>query len=245
MHVPPLIPESSPIRPNFKLWEWKSNVNTHSAQAKPLYKNQKNLCLGALQAWTVHFGVLLCLTIWTVAKMFEALYWPTFGVRGQGGGKHMNRVQFLELFDFIAAAFKGTTLKKRTYKKIMFCFFLGRAPKNLELVWNHLYLSICLFLFLSLALSYLSTDYILIISKMWITSITIALVSCCIGSLLDAFPVGLDKDVSGMRRSVTQQIYLKTFPLLRQDQWANKSEPCQNKKHLYKGQVPGPPLNSS
>ena len=76
---------------------------------------------------------------------------------------------------------------------------------------------------------------------MWITSITIALVSCCIGSLLDAFPVGLDKDVSGMRRSVTQQIYLKTFPLLRQDQWANKSEPCQNKKHLYKGQVPGPP----
>ena len=46
----------------------------------------------------------------------------------------MNRVQFLELFDFIAGAFKGTTLKKRTYKKIMFCFFLGRAPKNLELV---------------------------------------------------------------------------------------------------------------
>ena len=33
----------------------------------------------------------------------------------------------------------------------------------------------------------------------------------------------------------------KTFPLLRQDQWANKSEPCQNKKPLYKGQVPGPP----
>ena len=40
----------------------------------------------------------------------------------------MNRVQFLELFDFIAAAFKGTTLK-RTNKKIMFCF-LGRAPKR-------------------------------------------------------------------------------------------------------------------
>ena len=97
----------------------------------------------------------------------------------------------------------------------MFCFFLGRAPKNLELVWNHLYLSICLFLFLSLALSYLSTDYILIISKMWITSITIALVSCCIGSLLDAFPVGLDKDVSGMRRSVTQQIYLKNLPSIK------------------------------
>ena len=38
----------------------------------------------------------------------------------------MNRVQFLELFDFIEAAFKGTTLKKQ---KIMFCFF-GRAPKR-------------------------------------------------------------------------------------------------------------------
>ena len=32
----------------------------------------------------------------------------------------MNRVQFLELFDFIAAAFKGTTLKKQ--QKII-CFF--------------------------------------------------------------------------------------------------------------------------
>ena len=86
---------------------------------------------------------------------------------------------------------------------------------NLELVWNHLYLSICLFLFLSLALSIISIDYILIISKMWITSITIALVSCCIGSLLDAFPVGLDKDVNGMRRSVTQQIYLKNLPSIK------------------------------
>ena len=29
----------------------------------------------------------------------------------------MNRVQFLELFDFVEAAFKGTTLNKRTNKK--------------------------------------------------------------------------------------------------------------------------------
>ena len=53
---------------------------------------------------------------------------------------------------------------------------------------------------------------------MWITSITIALVSCCIGSLLDPFPVGLDKNVNGMRRSrrsVTQQIYLKNLPSIK------------------------------
>ena len=43
MHVPPLISESSPIRPNFKLWKWKSNVNTRSAQANPLYKIKKSL----------------------------------------------------------------------------------------------------------------------------------------------------------------------------------------------------------
>ena len=40
----------------------------------------------------------------------------------------MNRVQFLELFDFIEAA---TTLNKRTNKKkIMFFFGGGRAPKR-------------------------------------------------------------------------------------------------------------------
>jgi hypothetical protein len=36
----------------------------------------------------------------------------------------MNRVQFLELFDFIEAAFKGTTFKKNVL------FFFGRAPKR-------------------------------------------------------------------------------------------------------------------
>ena len=56
------------------------------------------------------------------------VYWPHFGVRGQGGGKHMNRVQFLELFDFIAAAFKGTTLKKQ--QKIMCCFFFGKGSQE-------------------------------------------------------------------------------------------------------------------
>ena len=41
----------------------------------------------------------------------------------------MNRVQFLELFDFIAAAFKGTTLKKEPTKNNAL-FFLGRVPKR-------------------------------------------------------------------------------------------------------------------
>ena len=40
----------------------------------------------------------------------------------------MNRVQFLDFFDFIAAAFKGTTLKKQ--QKIMFCFFWEGLPRG-------------------------------------------------------------------------------------------------------------------
>ena len=75
---------------------------------------------------------------------------------------------------------------------------------------------------------------------MWITSITIALVSCCIGSLLDPFPVGLDKDVNGMRRSVTQQIYLKNLPSIKSGSVGQQIR-TMPKKHLYKGQVPGPP----
>ena len=129
----------------------------------------------------------------------------------------MNRVQFLELFDFIEAAFKGTTLNKRTNKKNN-VFLGGKGSQEVpETIQNQfetisIYPSVCFSFSPSLSLSYLSIDYILIISKMWITSITIALVSCCIGSLLDPFPVGLDKDVNGMRRSVTQQIYLKNLP---------------------------------
>ena len=40
----------------------------------------------------------------------------------------MNRVQFLEIFDFIEAAFKGTTLKK----KIMFCFFFWKGSQEVS-----------------------------------------------------------------------------------------------------------------
>ena len=132
----------------------------------------------------------------------------------------MNRVQFLELFDFIEAAFKGTTLNKRTNKKNN-VFLGGKGSQEVpETIQNQfetisIYPSVCFSFSPSLSLSYLSIDYILIISKMWITSITIALVSCCIGSLLDPFPVGLDKDVNGMRRSVTQQIYLKNLPSIK------------------------------
>ena len=42
----------------------------------------------------------------------------------------MNRVQFLELFDFIEAAFKGTTLKKEPTKNNALSVFFGRAPKR-------------------------------------------------------------------------------------------------------------------
>ena len=131
----------------------------------------------------------------------------------------MNRVQFLELFDFIEAAFKGTTLKKEPTKKN--ALFFGKGSQEVsETIQNQfetisIYPSVCFSFSPSLSLSYLSIGYILTISKMWITSITIALVSCCIGSLLDAFPVGLDKDVNGMRRSVTQQIYLKNLPSIK------------------------------
>ena len=157
MHVPPLISESSPIRPNFKLWKWKSNVNTRSAQAKPLYKIKKS-SFGGPSNLNCPFWSPAVPNDMDSGKDVWGVYWPNFGVRGQGGGKHMNRVQFLELFDFIAAAFKGTTLKKN--KKIIMFFGGEGLPRgtwnNLELVWNHLYLSICLFLFLSLALSIIS-----------------------------------------------------------------------------------------
>ena len=140
MHVPPLISESSPIRPNFKLWKWKSNVSTISAQAKPLYKIKKTLFGGPSNLNCPFWSPAVPNDMDSVKDVW-GVYWPNFGVRGQGGGKHMNRVQFLELFDFIEAAFKGTTFKKT---KINVLFFLEGLPRgiwnNLKLVWNHLYL---------------------------------------------------------------------------------------------------------
>ena len=131
MHVPPLISESSPIRPNFKLWKWKSNVNTRSAQAKPLYKSikSKKSLFGGPSSLNCPFWSPAVPNDMDSGKDVWGVYWPKFGVRGQEGGKHMNRVQFLELFDFIAAAFKGTTFKKQQKNNVLF-FLGGRAPKR-------------------------------------------------------------------------------------------------------------------
>ena len=57
------------------------------------------------------------------------VYWPNFGVRGQGGGKHMNRVQFLELFDF-RGRIQRHNLKKKEPTKNNALFFWGRVPKR-------------------------------------------------------------------------------------------------------------------
>ena len=48
-----------------------------------------------------HFGILLWLTMWKGARMFEACTDQILEFRRQGGWKHMSKAQFLELFDFI------------------------------------------------------------------------------------------------------------------------------------------------
>ena len=95
----PLISESPPIRPTFKLWT--GNVDTRSAEAKPLYKINKLVSIwGPLKPEMFHFGVLLCLTTWTGARMFEACTDQILEFRRQGGWKHMSKAQFLELSGF-------------------------------------------------------------------------------------------------------------------------------------------------
>ena len=42
----------------------------------------------------------------------------------------MNRVQFLELFDFIAAAFKGTTFKQKNQQKNNVFFWGGKGSQE-------------------------------------------------------------------------------------------------------------------
>ena len=73
MHVgTPLISESAPIRPTFKLW--MGNVNTtRSVEAKPFYKIDKSVSIWRpLKPEMFHFGILLWLTMWKGARMFEA-----------------------------------------------------------------------------------------------------------------------------------------------------------------------------
>lgn len=42
----------------------------------------------------------------------------------------MNRIQFLELFDFIETASKGTTFKKKRRMKKVEALFVGKVPKR-------------------------------------------------------------------------------------------------------------------
>ena len=102
-------------------------------------------------------------------------------------------------------------------------------------VWNPLYLSICLSILFSLSVSlclcaslslYIISIYRLLIYRLLFyhnlwdvvqvlpeTSITIILGRCCIGSLSDAFPLGLGKNINGIRRSLTTPNLSQTLPL--------------------------------
>jgi hypothetical protein len=116
---------------------------------------------------------------------------------------------------------------------------LGRAPKRyLRQSQNQseilsIYPSVCLFCFLSLCLClsvplslYIISIYRLLIYRLLFyhnlwdvvqvlpeTSITIILGRCCIGSLSDAFPLGLGKNINGIRRSLTTPNLSQTLPL--------------------------------
>ena len=61
-------------------------ASTRSVLKQNLSIKSKKLCLGVLQTWTVHFGVLLCLTIWTVSKMFEAFIDQILELGGKEAG---------------------------------------------------------------------------------------------------------------------------------------------------------------
>ena len=159
MHVPPLIPNHPQSVPISSYGNGKA-TSTRTVLKQNLSIKSKKSLFGGPSNLNCAFWSPAVPNDMDSGKDVWGVYWPNFGVRGQGGGKHMNRVQFLELFDFIEAAFKGTTLKKEPTKKYNVFFGGEGLPRgtwnNLELVWNHLYLSICLFLFLSLALSIIS-----------------------------------------------------------------------------------------
>ena len=129
MHVPPLIPNHPQSVPISSYGNGKA-TSTRTVLKQNLSIKSKKSLFGGPSSLNCPFWSPAVPNDMDSGKDVWGVHWPNFGVRGQGGGKHMNRVQFLELSDFIAAAFKGTTLKKRTNKKIMFCFFLGRAPKR-------------------------------------------------------------------------------------------------------------------
>jgi len=120
--------------------------------------------------------------------------------------KHMNRIQFLELFDFIETASKGTTFKKRTMKKVE-ALFVGKVPKrHLKQSETSLKpsLSIHLSISLSLSLNHVYLSYIYIYTYVCMG---------CIGSLSDPFPLALNQNVNRMWRSVNNTKFISKTSL--------------------------------
>ena len=98
MHqVPLLISEWSPIRPNFKLL--KGNVNTRSSQAQPLYKIDKLVATGGPFKPELSILESCCASRYGKGQGCLLTKFWSLESRAQGGGKHINRVQFLELFE--------------------------------------------------------------------------------------------------------------------------------------------------
>ena len=114
MHqVPLLISEWSPIRPNFKLL--KGNVNTRSSQAQPLYKIDKLVATGGPFKPELSILESCCASRYGKGQGCLLTKFWSLESRAQGGGKHMNRVQFLELFEpFWFYKDNGSTLKLST-----------------------------------------------------------------------------------------------------------------------------------
>ena len=161
-----------------------------------------------------------CTSIYGGVCMFQACNDPILEFRRQGSGKHMGRAQLFELFDVLETMGPKAQPSKNKNNEQLWNSVLWEGLrrgiwKNLKPVWSPLYLSICL----SLSILYLSIDYISISLSLRRdpllpeTSITITLVSCYIGSESDPFPLCLDKNVNGMRRSVTTANSSQKHPL--------------------------------
>ena len=77
----------------------KGNVNTRSSQAQPLYKIDKLVATGG--PFKPELSILESCCASRYGKWQGCLltkFW-SLESRAQGGGKHINRVQFLELFE--------------------------------------------------------------------------------------------------------------------------------------------------
>ena len=80
-----------------------------------------------------------------------------------------------------------------------------------------IYICVCVFLILSLSQHHIYLSIILSQSLRCGSSaarnLNIILVRCCVGSLSDPFPLGLGKNIKGMRRSLTTPNLSQTVPL--------------------------------